>query len=34
MKNWVLRKLLTFFGRMENKIWKELYVCNKKKEKK
>jgi hypothetical protein len=29
MKKWILRKLLTFFGRMENKIWRKLYVCNK-----
>jgi hypothetical protein len=29
MKRWILKKLLTFFGRMENKIWRELYVCNK-----
>lgn len=26
MRRWVLRKLLTFFGRMENKLWRELYV--------
>lgn len=33
MKRWLLRKLLTFFGRMENKIWRELYVCNARKPK-
>ena len=27
MRKWILRKLLTFFGRMENKIWRELYVA-------
>ena len=33
MKQWLLKKLLTFFSRMENKIWKELYVCNKRRNK-
>lgn len=27
MRRWILRHLLTFFGRMENKIWRELYVA-------
>jgi hypothetical protein len=26
IRSFVLRKLLTFFGRMENKLWRELYV--------
>ena len=26
LRNFILRKLLTFFGRMENKLWRELYV--------
>jgi hypothetical protein len=26
IRNFILRKLLTFFGRMENKLWRELYV--------
>ena len=33
MKQWLLKKLLTFFSRMENKIWRELYVCNKQRNK-
>jgi hypothetical protein len=26
IRTFVLRKLLTFFGRMENKLWRELFV--------
>lgn len=26
IRNFILKKLLTFFGRMENKLWRELYV--------
>jgi len=26
LRNLMLKKLLTFFGRMENKLWRELYV--------
>lgn len=26
IRNFILRSLLTFFGRMENKLWRELYV--------
>jgi len=26
IRNFVLRKLLTLFGRMENKLWRELFV--------
>lgn len=26
LRNFILTKLLTFFGRMENKLWRELYV--------
>jgi len=33
MYRFVLRKLLIFLSRMENKLWKELYLCNKKKKK-
>ena len=33
MKRWLLKKLLTFFSRMENKIWRKLYVCNKRRNK-
>jgi hypothetical protein len=26
VRRFILRNLLTFFGRMENKLWRELYV--------
>ncbi len=26
IRNFILRKLLTFFSRMENKLWRELFV--------
>jgi hypothetical protein len=26
IRNFILQKLLRFFGRMENKLWRELYV--------
>ena len=26
IRRFILDKLLTFFGRMENKLWRELYV--------
>lgn len=26
IRNFILSKLLRFFGRMENKLWRELYV--------
>jgi len=26
IRNFIVKKLLTFFSRMENKLWRELYV--------
>ncbi len=26
IRNFILKKFLTFFSRMENKLWRELYV--------